>query len=99
MFLRFNLATMQMLLPWLTPCENIGVNRQLVQIPIGNQLIDTYLIEYEAKLNATDPSLRFFQTYATKGSFGYIILAAASTEENQNTSEALLSAVKSFRVN
>jgi hypothetical protein len=32
MFPRFNLPTMQMLLPWLIPCENIGANGQMVQI-------------------------------------------------------------------
>ena len=31
-FPRFNLPTMQMLLPWLTPCENIRANGQIVQI-------------------------------------------------------------------
>lgn len=73
--------------------------RDLVKINIGGQPQDTYYVEFNARLNATDPVTRFIQTYAVKNRQGYIIMAAASQQETTNIIDQLENIVKSFQVN
>lgn len=73
--------------------------RDLVKINVGGQDQDTYYVEFNARLNATDPVLRFIQTYVVKNKQGYIIMASYSQQESSIIIDQLQKIVKSFRVN
>lgn len=73
--------------------------RELLNISVAGQSQETYYTEFEARLNATDPVLKFAQTYAVKDKAGYIIMGTWSLQENSAVIDQIVSTVKSFRVN
>lgn len=73
--------------------------RELIKLPIGGQDQETYYVEFDARLNATDPVTRFIQTYAVKDRAGFIMMASYSQQENTTVIDQLQKMVKSFRVN
>lgn len=73
--------------------------KEIVKRTISGQTIDTYVVEFEAKLNQTDPILKFIQTFATKGNNGYTALGSYSTQENSLVMNQVMETVKSFQVN
>ncbi len=75
------------------------LSRDLVNIQIGGQNVETYRVVFEAKLNPEDPTLRFEQTYGVKGTSGYIILGATSLQETTTVVNSVSDTVKSFRIN
>lgn len=73
--------------------------RDLNTISAGGQGQETYYVEFDARLNATDPVTRFIQTYAVKNKQGYIIMASYSTQETSPIIDQLQKVIKSFKVN
>jgi len=72
--------------------------REIVSITIGGQAQETYFVEFEARLNATEPVTKFIQTYAVKDRAGYIIMGAHSFDEQSAVVDKLSSVIKSFKV-
>jgi len=73
--------------------------REIIQIPVGGQNSETYYVEFEARLNQTDPITKFAQTYAVKDKSGFIIMGAYSSQENTSIIDKVAAAVRSFKVN
>ena len=73
--------------------------REILNGSVGGQSQETYYTEFEARLNATDPVLKFVQTYAVRDNSGYIIMGAWSQQENSAVIDKVIASVKSFRVN
>jgi hypothetical protein len=73
--------------------------KEIVKRNIGGQQVDTYLVEFEAKLNQTDPILKFVQTFATKDNNGYTALGSYSQLENSIVINQVNQTVQSFQVN
>jgi hypothetical protein len=73
--------------------------REIVSVPVGGQGQESYYTEFEARLNATDPVLKFAQIYAASGNSGYIVMGAWSLQENSAVVEQIVNTVKSFKVN
>jgi hypothetical protein len=73
--------------------------REIISVPVGGQGQESYYTEFEARLNATDPVLKFAQIYAASGNSGYIVMGAWSMQENSTIVEQVVNTVKSFRVN
>lgn len=73
--------------------------REIVQVSVGSQAQETYYTEFEARLNTTDPVLKFAQIYAVKDRAGYIIMGAYSLQENTAIVDQIVASVQSFRVN
>jgi hypothetical protein len=73
--------------------------RELIKLPIGGQDQETYYVEFDARLNATDPITRFIQTYAVKDRGGFIMMASYSQQESTTVIDQLQKMVRSFRVN
>ena len=73
--------------------------REIISVPVGGQGQETYYTEFEARLNATDPVLKFAQIYAASGNSGYIVMGAWSPLESSAVVEQVINTVKSFRVN
>lgn len=73
--------------------------REIISVPVGGQGRESYYTEFEARLNATDPVLKFAQIYAASGNSGYIVMGAWSMQENSAIVEQVVNTVKSFRVN
>lgn len=73
-------------------------SRDLVSINIGSTPVESYLVEFEARLNATDPPLNFIQTFAVSGTNGYIILGATSLQEQSTVVNSVSNIVQSFKL-
>ena len=73
--------------------------REIINVSAGGQSQETYYVEFDARLNATDPVTRWIQTYAVKDKQGYIIMAGYSGQENSPVIEQLQKVVRSFKVN
>lgn len=73
--------------------------REIITAVMGGSSQETYYVEFEARLNPSDPITKHFQTYGVKGQFGYIILGSASTAENSAVLDVLQTVVKGFKVN
>ncbi len=73
--------------------------RELVNINIGGKQEETYYIEFNARLNATDPINKFAQSFGVKDKNGYIILASYSPEESSYNVEQLKKIIQSFSIN
>lgn len=72
------------------------LQRNTVKILIGDKSVDTYSISFEGAKDPASPVLRFFQTYAVKDKFAYIVTGAVSTKENDNNIKTVQDIVKSF---
>jgi len=72
--------------------------REILPISIGGQNQETYYVEFEARLNATEPVTKFSQTYAVKDKAGYIIMGSYSIDEQSAVIDKISSVVKSFKV-
>lgn len=73
--------------------------KEIVKRSIGGQSVDTYVVEFEAKLNQTDPILKFVQTFATKDNNGYTALGSYSQLENTIVINQVNQTIQSFQVN
>jgi hypothetical protein len=73
--------------------------KEIVKRNVGGQPVDTYLVEFEAKLNQTDPILKFVQTFATSGNNGYTALGSYSTQENSIVINQVIESIRSFQIN
>lgn len=66
-------------------------------IPKGkNETIDTYMIEFEGKRNASAPIVRFRQIYAVDSKNAYAVTAAYLVTEDENVVNALSEMLDSF---
>ncbi|MBD3270834.1 hypothetical protein GF376_04895 [Candidatus Peregrinibacteria bacterium] len=74
------------------------ISRNRINLPVGNRTFETYLIEFEAKLNPTDPALRFIQIAGVKNSTGYVVLGATSLQEQTSVVNSVSNTVKSFKI-
>lgn len=72
--------------------------REIITAVMGGSSQETYYVEFEARLNPSDPITKHFQTYGVKGRFGYIILASSSSAENSAVIDVLQKIVKAFKV-
>lgn len=73
--------------------------REIVKIIVSGQPQETYYTEFEARLNQTDPIIKFVQTYAVKDRAGYIAMGAYSMQENSVVSEQVKTSVKTLNIN
>jgi len=73
--------------------------RDLVKIKIAGNDIETYNVEYEARLAQTDPLVHFIQSFAVKNKAGYIILGSSSLQENSTVVNKVSDIIKSFKIN
>lgn len=73
--------------------------REIVKIIVSGQPQETYYTEFEARLNQTDPVIKFAQTYAVKDRAGYIAMGAYSLQENSVVIEQVNTSVKTLNIN
>ena len=70
--------------------------QDLTKMTVAGKQVDSYTMLFQAKKDVQSDSINFFQTYATKGNFGYIITgsyAGGETSDNINIAQTI---VKSF---
>jgi hypothetical protein len=73
--------------------------REIINVIVGGQKHETYYTEFEARLNQTDPVIKFVQTYAVKDKAGFIAMGAYSLQENTVVVEQVNSSVKTLNIN
>jgi len=66
------------------------------KMTIGNSQVDDYVETFEGKKDAQSDLIIFYQTYAVKGNFAYIITGSYSPKETGDNINAVQSIVKSF---
>jgi hypothetical protein len=72
--------------------------REIVKVSVGGSDQETYYVEFEARLNSTEPVTKFIQSFGVKDKAGFIVMAAYSQNESDTVVTALTNVVKSFRV-
>lgn len=70
--------------------------RDVAKMKIGDKQFDTYIVSFEGKKDASSQLVKFEQTYAVKGTMGYIITGAYSTKESGDNINTVDEVVKSF---
>jgi len=68
------------------------------KLTIGTTQTDDYLVSFEGKKDASSDLIEFYQTYAVKGNFAYIITGSYSPKETGDNINAVQAIVKSFAV-
>ncbi len=74
-------------------------SRETVNINVGGQEIETYLVKFEAKEKPNDQTLRYIQKFAVKNNAGYVILGATSLQESETVVNSVGNIINSFKVN
>src|SRR5262249_2581887 len=70
--------------------------RDTSKMTIGNTQVDSYLVTFEGQKDAQSDLINFYQTYAVKGNFAYIITGAYSPKETGDNINTVQTIVKSF---
>lgn len=70
--------------------------RDVSKMTIGGKQVDSYVVTFEGKKDAQSDQLKFVQTYAVKGTFGYIVTGSYSLQETSDNMNAVETIVKSF---
>ena len=73
--------------------------RDLTKVSVAGTEVETYTVEFEAHLTQSDPLTHFVQTFAVKGTSGYIILGSYSLQENTTVVNKISDIIKSFKLN
>ncbi len=74
------------------------VKKEESGVTIGDQKTPSYFVVFNARKTTQDQLIRYWQTYAIKDNFAYIITGASSTNESESTSKIIENIVKSFRL-
>lgn len=76
---------------------NYKQNKQdLTKMTVAGKPVDSYTMTFEGKKDEQSDLLNFFQTYAVKGNYGYIVTGAYSRAETGDNTNAVQEMVKSF---
>lgn len=70
--------------------------RDVSKMTIGGKQVDSYVVTFEGKKDAQSDQLKFVQTYAVKGTYGYIVTGSYSLQETSDNMNAVETIVKSF---
>lgn len=70
--------------------------RDVSKMKIGDKQFDTYIVTFEGKKDVQSDLVKFEQTYAVKGTLGYIITGAYSMKESNDNINTVDEIVKSF---
>jgi len=70
--------------------------RDVSKMTIGSKQVDSYVVTFEGKKDAQSDQLKFVQTYAVKGTFGYIVSGSYSLQETSDNMNTVETIVKSF---
>ncbi len=70
--------------------------QDLVKVKIAGKDVDTYIETFEGKKDAQSDLLVFYQTYAVKGNYAYIVTGSYSPKETTDNINVVQAIVKSF---
>lgn len=70
--------------------------RDVSKMNIGDKKVDSYVVTFEGKKDAQSDLIKFVQTYAVKGNYGYIVTGSYSLKESGDNMNTVEEIVKSF---
>lgn len=70
--------------------------RDVTKMKVGDKEVDSYIVTFEGKKDAQSDLIVFVQTYAVKGTRGYIVTGSYAPQESGDNKNTVEEIIKSF---